>query len=303
MLQTSTGQGPCRPIPILFGVRTGPGRCVPDREKRLQTRLLKRHLSHADPVTRPLRHRLPNRQPPGSRHAWVVVGSVAAIILMIGVVAVVWRPWQHPQSNTTAISSSNAPTTSTPAPTAAAPPSAPTSAAPELPPPPSTVAAPPEGYFTDVRRVFSDWNHGQGMADTSGTNRVLTEVFDWVCQHQDADPNVVNQQIQMQETWFNHPSLELYEANRLRSIAMSYCSAPAPPPTTITATPAPTIVTPSATSPRTTSPAPAPEPVDPASWICDSIRGGTAPGKAMAAAQERFGMTQADAYLAYSNCA
>jgi hypothetical protein len=141
------------------------------------------------------------------------------------------------------------------------------------------------------------------MADTSGTNRVLTEVFDWVCQHQDADPNVVNQQIQMQETWFNHPSLELYEANRLRSIAMSYCSAPAPTPTTITATPAPTIVTPSATPPRTTSPAPAPEPVDPASWICDSIRGGTAPGKAMAAAQERFGMTQADAYLAYSNCA
>lgn len=104
----------------------------------------------------------------------------------------------------------------------------------------------------------------------------------------------------MQETWFNHPSLQLYEADRLRSIAMSYCSAPVLPPTTIAATPAPTLVTPSATPPRTTSPAP--EPVDPASWICDSIRAGAAPGKAMAAAQGRFGISQADAYLAYSNC-
>jgi hypothetical protein len=51
-----------------------------------------------------------------------------------------------------------------------------------------------------------------------------------VCRHQAIDPSIVNEQIQFNETWFNHPSLQLWEANRLRSIAMSYCSAPAPPP-------------------------------------------------------------------------
>lgn len=89
--------------------------------------------------------------------------------------------------------------------------------------PVGSVAAPPESYFADVRRAFSTWNHGQGMGYNSGTTTVLTEIFYWVCQHPDIDPNVVNQQIQLQETWFNHPSLQLYEANRLRSIAMSHC--------------------------------------------------------------------------------
>jgi serine/threonine-protein kinase len=175
--------------------------------------------------------------------------SVAAALVLLGVIGVLWRPWQHPQSNTTVISSSNAPTTFAPTETAAVPSPAPGSLAPE-PPPDSTVAAPPEEYFTDVRRAFSNWNDGQGMADTSGTTRVLTEVFDWVCQRQDTDPNVVNQQIQMQETWFNHPSLQLYEANRLRSIAMSYCpTSSAPAPVTTTA------MTPVVPPPMKTSPA------------------------------------------------
>lgn len=117
---------------------------------------------------------------------WLMGISVAAVLLLLGVIGVLWRPWQHPQSNTTVISSSNASTTSSPTATAAAPPPAPTSVAPETPT--SAVAAPPEGYFTDVRRVFSDLNQGQGMPDRPGANRVLGEVFDWVCQHQDTDP-------------------------------------------------------------------------------------------------------------------
>jgi serine/threonine protein kinase, bacterial len=60
--------------------------------------------------------------------------SVAAALLVLGVIGVLWRPWQHPQSNTTAITSSNAPSTSTPTPTAAAPSAA--------APPPVTVTAP-----------------------------------------------------------------------------------------------------------------------------------------------------------------
>ncbi|AGB21669.1 protein kinase family protein [Mycobacterium sp. JS623] len=73
----------------------------------------------------------------GSRHAWVVLGSVAAIILLVGVVVLVWRPWQHPQSNTTVSSPSAIPTTSTPtstttalAPSPAAPPAVSVTAAP-----------------------------------------------------------------------------------------------------------------------------------------------------------------------------
>lgn len=91
-------------------------------------------------------HPRPSSEPPatGSRHAGVVLGSVASIVLLIGLVAMVWRPWQHPQSNTSVISTSNAPITPTPTPTgtAAAPPSAPTSAAPEPPSPTSSVATP-----------------------------------------------------------------------------------------------------------------------------------------------------------------
>lgn len=170
--------------------------------------------------------------------------SVLAVLLLLGVLGVLWRPWQQPESKT-AISTSTAPTTSTLTATAAAPPPAPSAT--EPPPPPKTGAAPPDGYFTDVRRAFSEWNQGQGMPETSGANRVLTEVFGWVCQRQDTDPNVVNQQIQMQETWFNHPSLQLYEANRLRSIAMSYCSSSSAP-ALVTTTSTTPVVTPSTES-------------------------------------------------------
>ncbi|BBZ32048.1 hypothetical protein MCNF_06530 [Mycolicibacterium confluentis] len=70
-----------------------------------------------------------------------VVVSVAAVLLVLGVVALLWRPWQHAQSNTTAISSSNAPTTPASTGTADAPSSTQTSVVPT--PPASSTAAPP----------------------------------------------------------------------------------------------------------------------------------------------------------------
>ncbi|QZH65016.1 serine/threonine-protein kinase [Mycolicibacterium farcinogenes] len=75
---------------------------------------------------------------------WLIGVSVAAVLLLLGVVGVLWRPWQDSQSNTPGISSNNASTTSTPSPTAAtaAPPPVPTSAAPEPAPPTSPVATP-----------------------------------------------------------------------------------------------------------------------------------------------------------------
>lgn len=190
---------------------------------------------------------LGGRPKPTAARSRLALGGFAATILLIGVIGFLWRPWQHTRSGTTVISSSNAPSTSTPSATAAAPTPAPTSAAPQPSPPPGAVAAPPEGYFDDVRRTFSDWNHGQGMGNAPGTNRVLTEVFGWVCQHQGTDPNVVNEQIQMQESWFNHPSLELYEANRLRSIAMSYCPTSSTPGSVTTTVTAPVVTPPART--------------------------------------------------------
>jgi len=58
--------------------------------------------------------------------------SVVAVLLLVVVVGLLWRPWQHPESDTSITSSSNAPTTSTPAGTT---PAAPSPAA----PPPVTV--------------------------------------------------------------------------------------------------------------------------------------------------------------------
>lgn len=77
---------------------------------------------------------------PRSGTRWRIGIAVAAVLLLLGVTGVLWRPWQHPQSDTSAISSSNAPTASisTATSTSAAPPPARTSAAPE-PPPATTV--------------------------------------------------------------------------------------------------------------------------------------------------------------------
>ena len=71
--------------------------------------------------------------------------SVVAVLLLLVVIGVLWRPWQHPQSNTTAISSSNAPTTSTPTPTRRQP------HHPLPPPPPVTVTAAPTTSTAQVQ--------------------------------------------------------------------------------------------------------------------------------------------------------
>lgn len=75
----------------------------------------------------------------GSTTRRLIAISVAAVLLLLGVIGFVWRPWQHPQSNSTVISSSSAPPNSTA--TAIAPPPDPTFSAPQ-PPPTSTGAAP-----------------------------------------------------------------------------------------------------------------------------------------------------------------
>ena len=64
---------------------------------------------------------------PAATRSRLVLGGFAATILLIGVIGVLWRPWQPPQSNTAVISSSNAPTTPTT-----------TTLAPPPPPPPVT---------------------------------------------------------------------------------------------------------------------------------------------------------------------
>jgi serine/threonine-protein kinase len=77
----------------------------------------------------------PHSAPPAdrSRHARMVLGSVAAIVLLIGLVAVVWRPWDSQQST-------SAGTTSTMATTSA--PSPPSTATPPVALPTITVTAP-----------------------------------------------------------------------------------------------------------------------------------------------------------------
>jgi serine/threonine-protein kinase len=95
--------------------------------------------------------------PAGPVSRWLI-GVAVAVLLLLGVVGVLWRPWQHPQSDTTATSSSNAPTTSTPTGTTTA--AAPSAAA----PPPVTVTAAPT---TSTAQVHS----GPSIGD---------ECYDWM---------------------------------------------------------------------------------------------------------------------------
>jgi serine/threonine-protein kinase len=77
--------------------------------------------------------RSPAKPATRSRRAWVVTGSVAAIILVIGVIALAWRPWDSQQSNSASTTSTTGAT-----PTNAPTPMPPTQAAPSLAPPAST---------------------------------------------------------------------------------------------------------------------------------------------------------------------
>ncbi|MGY4650511.1 serine/threonine protein kinase [Mycobacterium sp. URHB0021] len=86
----------------------------------------------------------------------LIGASVAAVLLLLGVAGMLWRPWQHSQSNTTISSSSNAPTTSTPTPTSTAAPSS-TAA-----PPPVTVTAAPT---TTTAQVHSGPTIGDECSD------------------------------------------------------------------------------------------------------------------------------------------
>jgi serine/threonine protein kinase, bacterial len=68
-----------------------------------------------------------DRTATGSRQAWVVLGSVVVIIVLLGVVALAWRPWDSQQSNLAGTTSTTATTSAPP------PPPPPTAAPPALP--------------------------------------------------------------------------------------------------------------------------------------------------------------------------
>ncbi|OBB07127.1 hypothetical protein A5668_01560 [Mycolicibacterium fortuitum] len=142
------------------------------------------------------------------------------------------------------------------------------------------------GYSRALERGMSP----DGVETMTGI--VWTDSAAWVCDwhEQGADQAAVAKRLMDK-----YDGLSYDDANVIYRSAMDWVcpvTVPAPPPTaTITATP-----------PKTAKPAPAPEPADPARWICDSIKAGNPPGKAIAAAQDRFGMTQADAFIAYSDC-
>ncbi|MHA7663710.1 serine/threonine-protein kinase [Mycolicibacterium sp. HS_4_1] len=72
-----------------------------------------------------------------SRRTWLILGSVAATVLLLAVIGVLWRPWQHAQSNASANPSGQAPSTSTSTPTSVA------AAQSVAAPPPVTVMAAP----------------------------------------------------------------------------------------------------------------------------------------------------------------
>jgi serine/threonine protein kinase, bacterial len=88
----------------------------------------------------------------GSRRTWVVVGGVAATIVLIGAVALAWRPWDIQQSNSAGMSSTT-PLTSTNAPTPFQPTTSPTPL-PVVPPPP-TATTPPTIQLTTTPTTTS----------------------------------------------------------------------------------------------------------------------------------------------------
>ena len=85
--------------------------------------------------------------------------------------------------------------------------------------PMATVTATPD-YQSAVRIALS--RAGYEVPNTTGAVHVLDEARDWVCQHRDTNAEVVNTQIQM-AGWFNHPSLNLTQADAIRTVALNYC--------------------------------------------------------------------------------
>src|SRR5262245_14860814 len=100
-------------------------------------RLRKRHLNRANPVRPPLRDHVWNHYPTGFRRAWVVLGSVAAIMLLTGVVVLVWRYWGD--SRQTASDGTTSTTSASPSPPAL------TAASPTVP-----MRAPEPGLVNDA---------------------------------------------------------------------------------------------------------------------------------------------------------
>lgn len=82
------------------------------------------------------------RGPVGAASRWLI-GLAVAVVVLLGVVGLLWQPWQQRDSDTAgaAVSSSTAPTTSTVIPTTTSTPSAATPTPATAPPAPTTSAA------------------------------------------------------------------------------------------------------------------------------------------------------------------
>lgn len=176
---------------------------------------------------------------------WLIAVSVAAVLLVLGVIGALWRPWQHPQSNTTVISSSTAPATSTATGSATA--AAPSAAAPPRPPNPVgeaqfvadvhaniPTADIPGGRPTDTRLIAYGYQACSVMEQYPNPASAAAPFYDEVARNAGytRDPATISQTNAANEVWF-------------MTIAAQYlCDAPAPaPPPPVTTTPAPTTTT------------------------------------------------------------
>ncbi|WP_264002142.1 serine/threonine-protein kinase [Mycolicibacterium diernhoferi] len=169
---------------------------------------------------------------------------VAAVLLIMLVVAgILWRPWQHPQPDASAVSSSIVPTSLTLPTTTSAPVSTSASAAPD-PPPTSTVAAPtvirtPTVYAPNDERPNiegADWASydralGQGMS-AAGVEKmrgiVWTDSAAWVC---DWDKQGANQAAVEDRLVDKYDDLSYQDASVIYRSAMDWvCPTAAHPP-------------------------------------------------------------------------
>ncbi len=191
----------------------------------------------------------PNNETPdtGSRHTGVVLGSVVAIVVVFGLVALVWRPWVSQQSNSDG-------TTSTTAATSVPPPLPPTAALPPPPQPPRVSHAIEENFVAAIRAApGASWQHISwamipgGGADTREDDALLVTHGYQACDVMDRYPSGDRQDVARtfySEQGFNMESIASFpqyyqEMTAYMDYAARYLcqrnSATSPAPTTSTA--------------------------------------------------------------------
>jgi serine/threonine-protein kinase len=130
----------------------------------------------------------------GSRRLWVIVGSVAAVMLLVGAVVLVWRPWDSRQTHSDG-------TTSTGAVTSAHPPP-PTAAPPQPPQLPRVSHAKEENFVAALRAApGASWQHISwamipgGGADTRNDDALLLKHGYEACDVMDQHPAANRQDV------------------------------------------------------------------------------------------------------------